>query len=537
MDSLTRKWIRNRADELAVDDGARFDADRAAHVVDFFERELVLYEGDAAGEPFKLIEWQHELLSRAFGWVMYSADWGREIRRFRKVSVWVPKKNGKSPLAAGVGLYLLSADGEMGQKVYSAARDGKQAQIVHGHAKQMVKRSPVLSQMCRINNSTARITFPEADSFYALLAGDNIEGQEGLNGSVIIDETHVVDDRLAKVLEHMGASRSEPMQFECSTAGNNPDCYGKRQWDYGRQVERGDVTDHEFLFSSYGVEAGASDADCMDAATWKAANPSWGVTIKAGEFERSARRAKQKSLADWNSWKMYRLNQWQAANCPWLDQTLWNACAAELPADELVDVPAAAGLDLSKTRDMSALALAWDHDGRTWLRVWLWITEAYAEKHAAKVPFAQWAEAGALTIIPGDTIRQRWIREQFERLNEEYILDVLAYDKTYAQDFCEWVDDEFEVELIEFPQSHAAMERPVDDFLAAVRDRKLAHGSNPCLTWQAGHAETKENGRGYRLLAKPASSELKKIDGLVASVMAVWGLQHVREFAEDAFIF
>ena len=533
--NTTADWIRCRGDELAAADGARFSAERADHVCDFFERELRLYEGEYAGESFLLMAWQRELLSRAFGWEVWSADWGRWIRRFRKVCVWVPKKNGKSPLAAGVGLYLLAADGEPGQKVYSAARDGKQAGIVHRHAHEMVRRSPALSAACKINKSTGRIVFSETTSQYDLLSGDNISGQEGLNGSVIIDETHVVDDRLARVLEHMGASRSEPMQFEVSTAGNNPEGYGRRQWEYGRSVAAGDLRDDAFLSVNYGVESNASDEQCLDSAVWARANPSWGRTIKPAEFAASAARAKQQSLGDWRAFKMYRLNQWQTGGATWLDQNKWNQCAGELPA--LEDVPCALGLDLSKTRDMSALAICWSVDDQKYLRVHHWVTESYAEANAHKVRFADWsADGGDLTIIPGDVIRQGWIKTKVEQLFANQIPDVFVYDKTYAQEFSEWLGEVSDVQQIEFGQGPATMEAPIDDFLAGVRDGHITHENAPCLNWQAGHAEVSTNAKGHRLLRKPRHGDVRKIDGLVAAVMASWGTAHIRQSIGPLFI-
>lgn len=327
VDAPTKRWIRNASDERAVANGCRFDESRAAHFLEFVTSQCHLYEGERAGELVTLMPWQEELFSRIFGWVRFSLDWGREVRRFTKASIWIPKKNGKSPSAAMVGLYLLVADGEPGQKVFSAARDGKQAGIVHGHARAMVEMSPYLSATCVINKTTGQIAHTPTRSIYAILAGDNIRGQEGLNGSIIIDETHVVDDRLAKTIEYMGASRSEPLQFEASTAGDDPNGYGKKQYDYGKAVERGDVHDDQFLHVCYEAPQDASDEDCGRPEIWQAANPSWGHTIHPEEFRASYERS-TRSLSDFATWKKYRLNIWQTSSQPWLRMGDWQACAA-----------------------------------------------------------------------------------------------------------------------------------------------------------------------------------------------------------------
>ena len=234
IDSVTKRWIWNASDERAARNGCTFDEERGQHFINICAKKFRLWEGEYAGEPFYCVDWQFACMMRIFGWVKFSPMHKRLVRRFTRASVWVAKKNKKSPTGAAVGLYLLGYDGEHGQHVYSAARDGKQALIVHRHALAMVRSSSELSATCTINKSTSKILHEPTGSTYEILAGDNIPSQEGLNGSVIIDETHVVNRKLALVLEDMGASRSEPLQFEISTAGNDPQSYGRIQYEFGK---------------------------------------------------------------------------------------------------------------------------------------------------------------------------------------------------------------------------------------------------------------------------------------------------------------
>ena len=143
-DKVTSSWIRNEADQRAADKGYFMDEARGDHICNFIETQLCLYEGDYAGKPIRLLDWQVELFYRLFGWCKYSDFYERNIRRFRIASIWLPKKNGKSPTGAAVGLYLLAADGEPGNHIYSAARDAKQAGIVHKNARMLVEQSPAL---------------------------------------------------------------------------------------------------------------------------------------------------------------------------------------------------------------------------------------------------------------------------------------------------------------------------------------------------------------------------------------------------------
>lgn len=336
VDAITQRWILNKSDELAVkNDGCRFDPKRAKHVLNFFCSSLELFEGGR--KPFIPIPAAQRMLSRVFGWVRQDPRTGQWKRRFKSAYWWVPKKNAKTPIAAGVGLYLLTQDGEPGQNVYTAARDGKQAKIVHRHAMKMAERSADLRPYVRINKTDLSINYDEMDSHYYLIAGDNPNSQEGLNGSCIIDELHVVDWNLYSVLEYMGASRSEPMMFHCSTAGKDLEGIGKAKYDYGKLVATGEVYDPTLYFESYELPENVADDEfkippnCSleeeqrRLAPWIAANPGWGITLDMEDFI-SKLKAAQRSPSAWARFKMYRGNQWQTGDSPFISIHDWNAC-------------------------------------------------------------------------------------------------------------------------------------------------------------------------------------------------------------------
>lgn len=533
--------IRNASDEYAVEVlNARFDQERATHVCEFFERELILYEGEYAGTYFRLMPWQRDCLSRIFGWVFYSKDWGREIRRFRKANIWVPKKNGKSPMAAGVGLYLLARDGESGQKVFSIAKDGKQAKIVHTHAMRMVEKSPTLASECTVNKSTCRIEHHESDSFYDLLSGDNIRGQEGLNGCSICDEKHVVDDRLAKVLEYMGASRSEPLDLGVSTFGNDPDSWGKKEYDYGAAVERGAIKDAHFFHEAWEFPAKGTDDEIDDPEMWKKCNPSWGITIKESEMRQACERSKR-TKADRNSFKMYRLNFWLNSANPWLEIDDWEKCKDDRTLESFEGSPCWVALDLSKTRDMSCVMLVFrvDREGNPesqddgeeidfekhadfYQFPFFWLPEEYAQKHA-DMPFMDWGDDGYIELVDGPVIRQSYIKRKLKWIDEHFSVMNFSYDRKYASDL---VDDFCEGELgwecIEFGQSMSSMTGPTTDYESLVVDGKLHHDGNPVLSWQAGHVSIKTNENQDKRPVKPGRDDVKKIDGIVAGIMATY---------------
>lgn len=338
IDDITRKWILNRSDELAVaNHGCRFDPKRAKHVLNFFPDCLELFEGGR--KAFVPIPAAQRMLARVFGWVIRDPATGRWKRRFQYAYWWVPKKNAKTPIAAGVALYLLTQDGEPGQKVYGAAKDGRQAKIVFRHATKMGMRSPVLSPYLKPNKSENYIEYEEKDAYYFLVAGDNPGSQEGLNGSLVIDEFAVVTWELYNVLNGMGASRFEPLMFHISTAGKDLEGVGKSKYDYGKQVECGDVDDYTTFHESFELPKNITDdelkipANCSPEELerrlipWKAANPGWGITLKPEWFIAQLRQS-QRTPAAFARFKMYHGTQWQSGDSPFIRPEDWAACQA-----------------------------------------------------------------------------------------------------------------------------------------------------------------------------------------------------------------
>ncbi len=542
------EWIITRADELAVAAGARWDEDRGLHFIETVERNFKLYEGTRfAGHFVELMPWQREFFMRMFSWVVYSEFLGRWIRRFRRARLWVPKKNGKSPMAAMVGVYLLVADGELGGKTYSAAKDGKQARIVHDHAIKMVEQSPELFSECDINKTSRRITHTPSQSWYGIISGDNIHGQEGLNGNCIIDEAHVVDSRLAGVLEYMGASREEPIDFAVSTAGSNLTGWGKQQWDYGQQVNKGSVEDLELLHQVYSAPQDATDEVLEDPEVWKQANPSLGHIINPEVFAREIKAAKR-SVSSWMRFKMYRFNIWGSASSPWLNMNEWRASTHQRELWDFSGLPSYLGLDMSLTRDMTGATLVVpepreDYDGEPdheeakhyYLFPLLWITQAAVDRWSDKVPFSEWAAAGSLKIIPGPKIDFPTVRRDIIDTFGQTDVQSLTYDPTYAVETAEMLSEELDCDQIQFRQTLMEYAEPTQMFERLLSLGLLRHPDNAVLNWQASHVEvTVPDRSGNYRPVKPQSSDKsnsreahKTIDGIQAAIMA---LREARKF-------
>ena len=558
IDATTRKMIRNKADEAAARNGCRVDLSRGQFVIDWLQEYAFLYEGERAGKPMELMKWQkNDLIMPLFSWVKFSKDFDREVRRFRKAGIWIPKKNGKSPTLAGLNLYMLCGDGEEGQKCFSVALDGKQAMIQQEHIVQMVLASEPLREECEINKTTKTVLYRKTNSTSRVVSGDNIQGQEGLNGSVFVDETHIVDARLMSVLKYAGASRAQPLQIEVSTAGNNPDGYGKKQFDKGRRVNAGLENDESFFHLEWSLDSKVSEDDLEKNIKKhiKSCNPSLGVTVFESELLNEFNSAKG-SLSTLADYKMYRLNQWQSAQNPWLDMAAWQASVkpefytarslcnhSRHVRSPRLKLDAWGALDLSRVKDMSAFALAIPQKGRysedvsIQFIVRLWMSERYAKAHAHLADFMDWEKNGLLRFTPGGTVDHGIVVSDIRKLCRHFNVLGITADQMYAErpmqeivegtfsEAGEEIDSGIGCERFWFAQTTAGYAKATEDFEAYLLDGKFIFPPNDCLSWQAGHVEVQEDAHGNKRPVKPKSKKgeelhYKKVDAVIACVMA-----------------
>lgn len=569
IDETTKLWIRNASDVRAVENGFRFDVLRGGWTVFWIERFCRLYEGEGyAGNPLVLrgchvcerpeleaieefdeervirraalfagcieaghaVDWQYECFMRIFGWVRHNARWGRETRRFRQGGIWIPKKSKKSPSLAAVGLYLLAGDGEPGQSVFFGAKDGRQARGIAGrHAHEMLKQSDELLAECSVNLSTMQFTHEPTSSILLPLSSANERTQQskqGLNGSLLVDETHVVDRKFMSQIDRMGISRSEPLHLEFSTAGNNPDGYGKDRFDYAVGVLDGTIADDEFFAAVYAAPQDLSDED-LDREPLKycrMANPAMGHTIDQDEILKDYRRSKSKGMAELAEFKMYRLNIWQHSDNPWLSLFDWDACCEEFDESDLQGEQCWMAWDLAHKSDMSACALAFPQGDTIHLLVYFFMAEEQAQKKSHLASFLEWSHEKHLTLTPGNVIEFAHLKDRARRIFSSFNVQQVIYDPTYAEQLTQEFVEEYGVERLEFRQGMLSFAGPTADFEAMTLSRKLRHNGHPIMRWQIGHAKVRTDVNSNIRPVKPKDkNDHRKIDGVVASIMATAG--------------
>lgn len=530
IDPVTEKWMRNKADERAYDRGARFNPERGEVVLKFAENCLCLYEGELAGQPFIPADWQVEATMRLFGWEVYSERFKRKVRRFTQASIWVPKKNGKSPTIAWWALYLLCADGEQGQKVYLAAKDGQQAREIAGkHAIEMCQSSTLLMRQCTINKSLMQITHERTRSILKPISSSDSKAQkakEGLNGSILIDETHVVDREFVSRISRAGISRSEPLFCELSTAGDDPESYGKERFDYGQAVNDGKEDNDSLMFLSYAAPQELTDNElAADPAKYgRMANPTMGRIVDEKEYLDDYNTSRR-SIALLADFKKYRLNIWQRSANPWLPAGSWEACEEDFSEADLYGMPCYGGLDLARTRDTSALVLIFPMgDGTFRVLCYHWLPKARADELRGDVKYLEWAAQNWIELTPGDVCDYAFIRERINDIRSKYQLEKLAFDGTYAEQMMQRLamEDGMALDSQEkFGQTIMNFAGPTAMFERFVVERKVRHNGNPILTWQMGNVMIKTDVNQNLRPIKQKYGDKRTIDGSVAAIMAL----------------
>ena len=506
------------SDACAVAAGCVYDADLAAVYVNQIPTLFRQSKGEWAGKPLVLLPWEQTIVENIFGWLRPDGT-----RRFRKAYIEVPKKNGKSTLMAALSLLMLVCDGEPGAEVYVGAVTRKQASIIHDEAARMVRQSPVLSEHLRIIDSTKTILFDDNDGVLRALSAD-VESQEGLNAScVIIDELHAHKRRkFFDTLVYSGTSRKQPLFMVITTAGEyDPESIGWEQHEYATNVLSGVFEDWQFYPVIY---AAKQDADWTDPAVWKAANPSFGVTMSESDFMAQCDEAQNKPTKQ-ASFKRYRLNIWVQAAEAWLDMRQYHACAEKYTLADLRGRKCYGGLDLSSTKDLSAFALVFPPAGKDrFFRslCWLWLPAENAVERAKEnaAPYALWTDLGWVRLTHSGTgvIDYGEIRRCIaEEIKPQVRLDGIAYDPYRATEIVQALQNECRIHMEPHRFGSLSMNAPMTELEKKIIGREFVHDGNPVQAWMFGNVTAISDSGG---LIKPDRSNVKKkIDGAVAVML------------------
>lgn len=504
--------------------GLIFDEDAAQHVIDFFGF-LKHSKGEWAGQVVELEPWQQFYLWVLFGWKRADGT-----RRFRTAFQEVARKNGKTTIAAGVGLYLFDADDEPGAEVYTAATKRDQARIAHSEATRMVKASPSLRRRIRTFKDNLNI-LDSASKFEPL--GQDADSLDGLNvHGAILDEVHAHKNReMFDVLDTATGSRRQPLLFCITTAGFDRRSLCWELHEYTEKILNGVLEDDSFFGIIYTLDEEVKDeqgnviqaADSWeDESVWAKANPNLGVSKKLDDMQRKAIRAKEMPTA-LNSFLRKELNVWTQSETKWLPVEAWKNCATMVDADGLRGRICFGGLDLSSTTDISALVLVFppeseDEPYKTLCRFWIPQDAMRERSRRDRVPYDVWVRQGFMTATPGNVIDYDFIVAEVDDLAQRYDISEVAFDRWGATKIYQQLEEK-RMTMIQFGQGFVSMSPPMKELEKLIRSGKLAHGGNPVLTWMADNVVARVDPAENIKPDKAKSKE--RIDGVVALIMGL----------------
>ena len=519
-----------------------FSQQHADAAANFFEFILRHTSDDWYGKPFLLSPWQDRALSQIFGQV---EEDGRRI--VEMVYLEVPKKCGKTELAAGIVLYVLLMTNTPGCQVYGAGAATRQALNVYRAACKMVEQSSMLKKRLRVLRGTNRIIKrSDPDSFYAAIAADGDMG-DGVNPAcTVADEVHRWKTRKQlenwDVLSNGGITRRQTLTIAITTAGvQNESPLAWRLHEKARKVQEGIVTDPKFYGQIYGA---TPDDDPSDPATWIKANPS----LKENGGFLDIERVREKYVShvaegDLTSFKRYYLNVWDQKEHRAIDMTRWDACIGEWRAagllpkrrDELVrSLPddllqrfqrkrCIAGVDLSMTTDLSAVAFVFPlEDDAYAVLPFFWLPENGIRKREQRdgMPYRRWIEEGFMETCPGDVIDYRDVKARLEWGSQVFDLEEICFDPWNSRQISTpLMENGFA--CIEIRQSVVALSEPSKKLLELVSSGKLHHGGRPVLRWNASCVSTKESNDNLMFTKPERSKSSSRIDGIAATVTAL----------------
>jgi phage terminase large subunit-like protein len=568
-----RNACRRHFDDMGKGPARGLSMDEAA--VDrafwFFESKLKLSEGQFEGQPFELQPSQAFIIGSLFGWK--KAD---GTRRFRRAYVEQGKGNGKSPVAGGIGLYGLCADGEAGAQIYAAAAKKEQAGVLFADAVKMVRASPSLEKRLSFSGGRGReynIAYHRNSSFFRPVSKDT-----GKTGSgprpyfVLADEVHELPDgKILEMLERGFKFRRQPLLLMITNSGSdrNSICWAEHEWAV--KVAAGNidaVTDPTYLgdvlddsMFSYVCSLDEGDDPLNDPTCWVKANPLLGVTITEEYLAGVVAQAKN-IPAKQNGILRLHFCMWTDADAAWMSREVVEPLMHDFPIEQHFGKEITSGLDLSQNRDITAAAFvvktgevivkATDRTGKeveltkptfdAWIEAWTPGDTMQSRSERDKIPYPIWAKQGHIHAPPGESINYRHVAQTLVEYDQSFKFRMVAYDR-YA--FKRFEEDAKELSLdlpfVEHPQGGTKKGKPTKEMEEeAKRHKKEAEGlwfpgslrlledamlegrirfkRNPVLISAMMSAVTEQDKWDNRWLAKQKS--INKIDAAVAMVMA-----------------
>jgi phage terminase large subunit-like protein len=474
----------------------------------------------AKKEKLSLGPWQKFIVCNLFGWVDQNGK-----RRFRKAYLKIPRKNGKSLLAAAIGIAMLCFDGEFGAEVYSGATTEKQAWEVFGPARLMCKRTPELCEYYGIEVNARNINILGNGSKFEPIIGNPGDGSSP--SCSIHDEYHEhdTDDQVETMETGMGA-REQPLMLQITTAGNNiaGPCY-MAESEYKKLLDRVYVDERTFVLM-YGIDE--DDDWTTDEALIKA-NPNYDVSVSA-EFLRAQQKEAIRNASKQNAFKRKHLNVWVGAHTAFFNMEDWaRCCDKDMKIDDFSGDVCVFSLDLASRIDVVAYLKIFSRtiNGKQhyycFPRFYLPEETVLDEKNAH---YQKWVNEGYLTATDGDEINFNEIETDIREDMPKFSASELVYDPWRATQLAQRFEDDGAL-AVEFRNTVNMMSPPMYELEAAIASKRIHHDGNPVMTWMISNVVAKRDAKDNVYPRK--EKEENKIDGAISLIMGIGRLMHYKE--------
>jgi len=488
-------------------------SDRAVAIIN----RLTHTKGPFAGQPFRLRPWQERDIVRP---LFATTRTGR--RRYRTCLLMMPRKNGKTELAAAFAIHGLLFDGELGGEIYSAAADKDQAALVFHVAAQMIRNDPELLADVEIIDSQKRIVHRKSGSFYRAISAEAYS-KHGFNASrVIYDELHAAPSReLLDVLVTSMGARAQPLFIAISTAGYDRQSILFELYAHALKVRDTPAIDPTFLPILYGAP---DDAEWTDEAVWRRANPALGDFRSLEEMQIMCARAREIPAQE-NTFRRLYLNQWTEQAARWLSLASWDACHTVDPLDvyraRLLGRRCFLGIDLSSTTDLTAVVAVFPDGAGFDVVAHFFVPHDAIHTRATRdrVPYDEWQRRGFLTATDGNVVDYEAVRVYIRDLAARYDVREIGYDPWNATDIVTRLQGQDGFVCVPIRQGFASLSAPTKSLEKAVLGRTLRHDGHPVLRWNISNVAVEADAGGNLKLSKAKSTE--RIDGAAALVNAV----------------
>jgi len=500
--------------------GLEWRADKAQKALDFFPDMLVLEDG----APFTLVPWQTFVVGSIFGW--YKAD---GFRRFRSAYVETAKGSGKTPLAAGIGLFGLVLDGEPAAEIYSAANDRDQAKIVWKDAWRMVKGSPELDDLIsspdRGDVQIGTLTIPKESSVFKPVSAEH----RGLDGKrvhmALIDELH--EHQSSMVVDKMRAGtkrRQNALIFEITNSGYDRTSVCWEHHELSMRVLEGAVENEGWFAYVCSLDEGD---DWRDEAVWPKANPSIGTVLPIAYLREQVKDAVSMPSKE-NIVKRLNFCVWTEQSQRWLEMDAWDACKPREDREDLAGRPMFAGLDMASRMDLCAAAYLFgpDEGGAFDVLMRYWIpadsldAQDSGRTEADRMMLRKWVDAGLITATDGNVCDYDRIESELLADFQTFDLQAMAFDRWNVTQMTTHLKDKLgATRVIDYPQGFAGMSAPSKELEKLIASGKLRHGGCPVLRWMVSNVAVRFGPDSQIRPDKEKSRE--KIDGIVALIMAL----------------